>query len=263
MISQEPDWQAVVGRLERVERANRRWSRLGLLMLAGSAAALLMGQAVPGRRDLEAQSFVLLDSTGHAQARLAMVAGGPALQLFDASGQGRAGLSVRQDGTAVLSLSDGSGKGGATLVAGATQDTALLLRDPAGQVRATLGIDGQGVALALTDRKGISRVGIDVPEADAPRLVLQDEAGMARASLATDKTGAATLRLLDPTGRPRAGLTSPGLGPTLTLYDPDGAPRALLGPVELRDPRRATVVRRPASSVILFDQDGKVLWQAP
>src|SRR5574341_310730 len=130
MTVQEPDGQAIVGRLARLERAHRWWRRLSLLVLAGAAAVVLMGQAVPGRRDLEAQSFVLLDSAGNPQARLGMVAGGPALQLFGPGGHERAGLSVRQGGTAVLSLADGTGKGGATLATGATQDTALLLRDP-------------------------------------------------------------------------------------------------------------------------------------
>ena len=263
MSAHSPDWQAVVERLERVEREHRWWRRLGLLVVAGAAAAVLMGQALPGRRDIEAQSFVLLDSTGHLQARLGMLAGGPALQLFDQNGQGRAALSVRPDGTPLLSLADGTGMGGATLAAGANKETTLLLRDPDGKVRATLGLEPHGPGLVFTDRQGVSRVALDVPGDDAARLVLQDGAGVTRAALAIDKTGAATVRLMDGTGRPRATLASTDVGPALTLSDPNGAPRAVVGPVELRDPRRATAVRRPASSVVLFDQDGKVIWQAP
>lgn len=263
MTPQTQDWQTVVGRLERVERENRRLKRVGVAVLAGIAAVVLMGQAVPGRRDLEAQSFTLLDSTGHLQARLGMLAGGAALQLFDQNGQGRAALSVRPDGTPLLSLADGTGKGGATLAVGADRETALLLRDPDGKVRATLGLGPHGVGLVFTDRQGVSRVGIDVPGDDAARLVLQDGAGMTRAALAIDKAGAPTLRVLDQAGQPRAVLASTDLGPTLTLYDPNGAPRALVGPVQLKDSRGAAVVRRATSSVVLFDQDGKVLWQAP
>lgn len=263
MTSQEPEWQAIVGRLERMERENRWWRRLGLLGVAGAAAVMLMGQGASGRRDVEAQSFVLLDGTGRLQARLGMLAGGPALQLFDQDGQGRAALSIRPDSTPLLSLVDGTGRGGATLAVGANRDTALLLRDPEGKVRASLGLDPHGAELVFPDRQGVGRVAIDVPGEDGARLVMQDGAGMTRAALAIDKTGAPTLRVMDPTGRPRAVLTSTDLGPTFTLYDPNGAARTLVGPVELRDPRRATVVRRPASSVVLFDQDGKVLWQAP
>jgi hypothetical protein len=263
MTPQTPDWQTMVERLEGVERENRRLKARGVVALIGLAAVLLMGQAVPGRRDIEAQSFTLLDSTGKSQARLGMVAGGPALQLFDADGHGRAGISVRQDGTPWLSLFDGSGKGGVTLAVGANQDTVLLIRDPDGKARATLGLGGQGVSLVLADAQGVSRVGIDVQAGDATRVVLQDRAGTTRAALGIDQTGAPTLRVIGRTGQPSAVLMSNDLGATLTLYDSSGAPRALVGPVEGKDQRAGTVMRRPASSVVLLNPDGKVIWQAP
>jgi len=259
----EPTLGMLTQRLERLERAHRRWKRLGAGALAGIAVVVLMGQALPARRDIEAQSFVLLDPTGHAYARLGMFGGGPALQLFDKEGRGRAVLSVGQNGTPLLSLLDETRKGGAVLGVGANQDAALLLRDADGKVRANLGLDGNGVTFALSDPKGVTRVAIEAQGVESARLLLQDGTGTPRAALASDRTGAASLRVMDQAGRPRAALASDPVGPTLTLYDPNGAPRALLGSAELKDASRGTTVQRPAASLLLFREDGTVLWTAP
>jgi hypothetical protein len=50
--------------------------------------------------------------------------------------------------------------------------------------------------------------------------------------------------------------------PFLDLADDQGVVRAALGSVELQNPD-SDQVRRPPSSLVLFDSDGAALWKSP
>ena len=49
----------------------------------------------------------------------------------------------------------------------------------------------------------------------------------------------------------------------MTLRDAEGKTRAVLGHVTLGGARTGTTEQRPASSLVLFDKDEKVIWMAP
>jgi len=51
--------------------------------------------------------------------------------------------------------------------------------------------------------------------------------------------------------------------PALVLRDENGLDRAVLGHRILKRTPTAPVERRPASSIILIDKDGKLIWEAP
>lgn len=75
-----------------------------------------------------------------------------------------------------------------------------------------------------------------------------------------------TLNLKDKNGNGKA-RASLMLGidgsPVVLLGDENGKPRAVLGHVDLVGTSEGRVEKRPASSLVLFDKDGKVLWKAP
>ena len=98
MTSPTPDLAAVVARLEKVERQNRRLKTAGIAVLVLAAAGLLMGQAMPKARTVEAEGFVLKDERGEVRAKLAMDKGRPMLALSDEHGMPRVGLLVDKDG---------------------------------------------------------------------------------------------------------------------------------------------------------------------
>jgi len=53
-------------------------------------------------------------------------------------------------------------------------------------------------------------------------------------------------------------------GAAINLYDKDGKTiRATFGNVTLQTIRTGGVQQRPASSLVLFDRDGKVMWSTP
>jgi hypothetical protein len=51
--------------------------------------------------------------------------------------------------------------------------------------------------------------------------------------------------------------------PFLDLTDAKGVVRASLGSISLEDPNSGDQVRRPTSSLILFDSAGTALWKTP
>jgi len=51
--------------------------------------------------------------------------------------------------------------------------------------------------------------------------------------------------------------------PSLNLYDEVGNLRVALGPTELKNTRAGSTEIRAPSSLVLFDEEGKVVWSAP
>jgi hypothetical protein len=94
MTTQTSDLAAVVTRLEKVERQNRRLKFAGLTVLLLAAGGLLMGQTLPKSRTVEAEEFALRDGDGTRLARLGLVDGLPVLTLFDRTGTTRIRLQV-------------------------------------------------------------------------------------------------------------------------------------------------------------------------
>ena len=119
----------------------------------------------------------------------------------------------------------------------------LTLFDAAGQVRANLHLlTGEGYAsLSLCDGTGRRRVDLTVFSDGTPWVGLMDAAGKMRASLETSRDG----------------------DPNLTVYDAAGHERAALGTTTLLMTATGEERKRAESSLVLFDKDGKVMWQAP
>ena len=97
-------------RLERLERESRRAKRMTLVVLAGAAAAVLMGQTAPHRlaKTLEAEEFVLRDSRGQVRASLGTTQNPSAtvLQIHGENGKPRTRVIVSSDGSSSLEVLD-------------------------------------------------------------------------------------------------------------------------------------------------------------
>lgn len=78
------------------------------------------------------------------------------------------------------------------------------------------------------------------------------------------KGGGPSLALMDGTMKNRAvlGLWEDG-EPYLRLSDRNGQVRATLGSTVLRDSVTGASIRRPCSSLVLFDEEGEIIWSAP
>jgi hypothetical protein len=116
----------------------------------------------------------------------------------------------------------------------------FVLVDANGRTRAKLGVGTGGPFLGLYDKAGNMRAGLGIV-GDAPTLALRDKAGKMRVALAIA-----------------------GDAPGLVLSDKAGTPRAALGSAaSLENKATGSTETRAESSLVLFNQRGRVLWEAP
>jgi len=190
-----------------------------------------------------------------------------ALVLADRKQRNRVTLGVKSDGSPSLTLADKEGRTGA-LVDVVDEGSRLgLFYD--GLVRAGIGFgpggsqlnlygDDGATGLIFHDQDGKQRAALGVLPNNASGLSLFDKGGGPRAALSVVPDGAPRLELFDAGGGRRAnlGLSAEGL-PALQLED-KGQPRAVLG-AGSEGKRKAST----PSSLLLFDKDGSVIFQAP
>jgi hypothetical protein len=149
-------YEAIVRRIEGLERELRRWRRGAAALGLAAVAVLTVGAAVPRGRVVEAQKFVVKDATGRVRAEI-----GPsesdkeiALRFRDTVGLPRVTVGL-QDETSLLVLSDKTGRPRAGLVTLAQGAPAFTLYDTAGRPRVELGLAREGEPhAALLDARG-------------------------------------------------------------------------------------------------------------
>jgi hypothetical protein len=269
-----PPADAVMLRLDRLERENRRWRRLALGSWLALAAVGLLGQsaAPPARpagatRVIEGERFVLTDAGGRIGATLGWEASNtPRLALHDPAGRPRAILSVGAGGAPGLTLLDPDGQTPrAALVVGPDGAPGLALFDPAGKPRLVTALFHPKGAAARTggrrdptpamvayDADCAVRVTVGLRGAEAG-LELADARGAARALVSVKADGTPDLTLRDGDGRARATLGVLGDGaPALNLNGPDGRARVAM-----------TLVPDKGAALALADWSGAVVWSAP
>lgn len=96
----------------------------------------------------------------------------------------------------------------------------------------------------------------------ARSFAVVDEDGIMRGVLGAG-TDYAGLTLYNKAGKTRAGLVTLDDGASLDLYDEAGNVRAALGNSDLKITASGSTEHRAASSLVLFNEQGHVLWEAP
>ena len=176
---------AVLERLERLERSNRRLKVSGLVLLLGLAAVGLMGQARPALQTVEAQEFVVKDAGGVVRARL---------------GASQSGAS--------LNLSHEGGRANLVVSGGRSQGAHLVVTDSAGRVKSLLLVNPESVGLYLSpvDASGpprSPRVVFEVLNQGTGGFAFYDRNGQSRAQLGSvSDDGSSQVMVLDASGKP-------------------------------------------------------------
>ena len=231
----------LVGRIDRLERQNRRFRRAATAIALGVAAVFLMGQTVPKSPAVETQKLVLKDKRGKIRAVLGAFSEDEpfGLLVFDANQRIRAKLGLEEDGSPILALTDDRGV-----------DRVML--HPAVGLR-ILG-DGPSVTLGVT-------------HGNEPTLHLNDKDGWTRAALVLTNTNTAPiLKFLDPRGNARAwiGAMSDGKAQLLLMNRPQPTPPGPAGaPSRPNIAASATLeVEADGTMGLRFFRDGTI-WRAP
>src|SRR6058998_1260327 len=101
MNADRASMEAVLERLEKLERQNRRLRLAGIALLLSGGAVAVMGQAARSPRTVavavEARKFVLRDAKGKKRAELGLFLDKPALVLYDEAERATASLGTFQD----------------------------------------------------------------------------------------------------------------------------------------------------------------------
>ena len=147
---------AIMTRLERLERQQRRWRGAAIAGALGLAAIALMGQK-PAGRTVEAERFVLRDAAGRVRAELVMDnEQSAALRFRDADSMPRLTVGT-ENGAALIVLNEAGGKLRAGLVSLPHGAPGLNLYDSSGKPRAELSLNRDGApALTFNDRDGFA-----------------------------------------------------------------------------------------------------------
>jgi hypothetical protein len=252
--------------MERLERENRQLKRVGAALLLVLAAGLLASAARPQSRTVEAERFILKDGGGRTRAVLGVWADtfgkvpalydsskgdSPSLRFYDTLGQRRAAVGIVKESIGGLEISDPAFSASLFPVEFGIHDKYSSMK-----------LESHGLELS----GGEGKAGLAVLPKLGPTLHLgsgEQSKGSVILNLSPD--GQANLQFFDKSkAARRAMLTISADGaPSLELFDASGNTRAVLGNSELEAPKTGTVEKRPESSLVLFDKDGKVIWQAP
>jgi len=224
---------AVMQRLDRLERELRWWRRVGSLAV-GLMAILVLVSAAPTKvpDQIRAKRFVVVDKTGRSLAELygsesLSSAAHPVLAMYGAKGRTAVELGVFVGETPRLAFWDKHGVSRGTFFVGGGTGGGLIVRDEKGNERAIL---------------------------DTTGLEVRDEQGRKGA------LGATALHLhRDHFKWGRVELDAAGL----RLRDERNSDRVVVGTTKLEELRTGATSERSLSSVVLLDRDGKVAWKAP
>jgi hypothetical protein len=164
---------AILGRLEQMERENRRLRRFGITTLLGMAIMLgitlavfvysgSFGVGVP--ENIVARQFTIRDARGTSRGTWGVAEDGTVrFLLSDSSGRPRVRLSLLPDGSSGVSLADSGDRKLIVLGALPDQSTSFVMSDRLGVPRAVLGMSTNGSAnLVFADREGATKAGLGV-----------------------------------------------------------------------------------------------------
>jgi len=279
MPTPESSLEALASRVAKLEAQNRRLKKMGTALLIVASAVIAVGQA-PAKKVIEANEFVLRDTSGLARARLSMKA------------TDRPTLSFYKNKTTITASLAAGDEPFLTLQRAGTNEQVQLA---ANKVFVGLGIYGKEIRAGLSVQK------------DTPALDLFDEKGKPQMSLSAPSDGA-YFNMLDMNGRQQISVSASPIGPSFdmhapyskagftlwvakseagpdfSMYDsngnlsvdlvtPEGQPSlkiqdregfsATFGSVDLLVPSTGRKESTSAATLTLFGKDKKVIWSAP
>jgi hypothetical protein len=155
MRSDFSDLQVILERIGILEAQNRRLRRGSVAIFAFLSAVILMGQAAPSPRVVEAQRFILKDTDGNVRGWMGTIGKGSELSLGNVNAQPMMRLIVSTDASDLHFF--GSRKSGMNLgLDSGNPDISMMGAGGNGGARITFGKDGP--ALTLEDAKGFSAI---------------------------------------------------------------------------------------------------------
>jgi hypothetical protein len=184
MTSNTPEMQEIVKRLNEVEAQNRRLKWIGLSLLTVLSAFVLMGQAAPTPRVIEAQRFVLKDAKGNVRAWFGLLGQGSELTLGNINKEPKMALRVSEDAS---DLHFFGGENSGMNLGVDFGNPAIAMVGRAGRGGAGFAFSTTGPSVTLKDGNGFSSVvgaaqwktqpGEEAKQSSAASVILFDKSG--------------------------------------------------------------------------------------
>jgi hypothetical protein len=172
--------ESVLERLNALEKQNRRMKQIGVAVIMIAASLLVMAQKQPTNRTVEANEFVLRDSSGDVRSKWSMTQEGPRLSLLDSEGKERVGVYCR----------DAFGRGGITFLdpnSGTPSSmfpNSMFLIGPSGK---------SGPGIYMTQAGSFINLGTSQEKSQNPFIEIADKEGfratLGSTDLGTERTG--------------------------------------------------------------------------
>jgi hypothetical protein len=259
------DADALELRVSRLEAQLRWWRRGGLAALIVAASLVLMGQARPFGKVVEAEKFIVRDSRGRIRAIL-----GPSTSSLKPSehviGLEQGLFFYDDDGTYRASLRelDAPGKSWSfEMVGRSTYSSAHLT---IGDGISALNLRASDQPKAEADREVepfIKQFNAAKTGEERLKLMLSQKSNAVSATVSAFPRGTSSLRLSHGLGGSFDMFLTKDRQVSINLTDPKGIDRVSVGNTKLEYPSTGVTEERPLSSVVLFNQDGKVVWKIP
>jgi hypothetical protein len=169
----------------------------------------------------------------------------------------------KSDGSAVLSLTSGGSEGEVHLIAG-KDSFDISLQKGAASVGLFLAQGILGTGISIHDQNNVDRLYLNIDSRgshlglygpDGKQDVIADVDQFSSSIIAGNGAGTGKDALI--------AAVSPKGEPSLTLSDAQGRDRAVLGTVDLQNAATGSTEHRSPSSLVLFGEDGKVVWSSP
>lgn len=247
----EPTMETLARRLEKVERENRQWKAICTSVIAVLALAFLLvftgvGQTkVRVEDEVRAKRFVLVNKNNEDTAELASYV------------DGSPWFSLNNEGAEISLIVDSVGP-----------RLSFWSKDRLNKIWLTIE-EGGSPRLSLS-RNLVPRAVLSVTADDGPSLNLYDKNDKRLAALAASETGVPALYLAGQDGVDRAWLEVAGNSPQLVFRDKAMRQRVVLGgftlwlgPEGKIDIDKGVPKVRQTSSLVLINENGKVIWSAP
>jgi hypothetical protein len=179
-LTEDKELGALLSRVERLEKQNRRLKQGALVFLLAIASVGLMAQtkqkpatstsgqkpkprtgapaAPAGPTAVEAQAFILKDSNGHVRAELGLTGSTPSLKFKDESGSALVTLALNSDvpGGPMLLLSDPQHHASVALSVLEHAGPQLALTGERADIQLHMGVAPEGTTLELSDKDGFT-----------------------------------------------------------------------------------------------------------
>jgi hypothetical protein len=220
-----PELGLLAQRVAQLEKQNRLFKRLGLLLIVLLGGATLVAAQESGReRSIEAEHFYLKDSNGRLRADLGMDKDKNSVRLLlnDENEKVRLNVSVFPEGPGIAMI-DENGAIRFTVMH-SSRGPSMVFNDENQKPRAVMRLFKEGPGLAFLDEKETDRLVLTCTKRDGPALDLY-EAGKQLLVALRARNGVNGLAIFDGEGRPRAAIVdSATKGPQIELLDENSQP---------------------------------------